>query len=238
VNAVDDSLSFTNINTSLQGACDLDSIQFTPFTSGGNVITYNWDFGDGGTSTDPAPLHTYANQGTYTVTLIVEYLCFTDTISDDVTVFDSPELSGSHVDVSCYDWGNGSINTSVANGTPNYTYSWVPAAPATPDLTGLSGGTYTLTVTDQNGCEDTMIFVVDEPASIDITLTPAGPFAPPDGNQNLNATPPGGTWTSPGCVGCVTSGGVFDPAAAGPGLWEVCYTVTVGSMVSLMVHLQ
>jgi hypothetical protein len=39
VNAVNDSLSFTNINTSQTGVCDLDSIQFTPFTSGGTVIT-------------------------------------------------------------------------------------------------------------------------------------------------------------------------------------------------------
>ncbi|MCB9222767.1 MAG: gliding motility-associated C-terminal domain-containing protein [Crocinitomicaceae bacterium] len=228
VNAVDDSISFLNINTSQQGLCDLDSIQFTPFTSGGQVIVYNWDFGDGQTSSQQNPLHTYANPGTYTVTLIVEYLCFSDTISDNVTVYNSPVLSGTATDVTCYDWGNGSIAVNTTGGTPNYNYQWSPGGQTSEDLSGLDGGTYTLLVTDQNGCEDEITFVVNEPAPIDINLTPAGPFAPPDGNQQLQATPSGGTWTCTSCPpGSVTAGGSFDPAAAGPGLWNVCYTVTV-----------
>ncbi len=35
------------------------------------VISYDWDFGDGGTSTLPVPTHTYTVQGTYTVRLII-----------------------------------------------------------------------------------------------------------------------------------------------------------------------
>src|SRR5690606_4574514 len=80
---------------------------------------------------------------------------------------------------------------------------------------------------------DLITVTVNEPAPIDITLTPAGPYAPPDGPQNLSATPAGGVWTSPGCTGCITGGGVFDPAVAGPGLWQVCYTVTVGACDSM-----
>lgn len=38
----------------------------------GDVLTYKWDFGDGGTSTDEDPVHTYAQIGGYTVTLTVE----------------------------------------------------------------------------------------------------------------------------------------------------------------------
>ncbi len=48
----------------------------TPFTAGfnntstgGGVITYLWDFGDGQTSTDANPTHEYTNTGAYTVTL-------------------------------------------------------------------------------------------------------------------------------------------------------------------------
>ncbi|UKN01908.1 gliding motility-associated C-terminal domain-containing protein [Paracrocinitomix mangrovi] len=228
VNAVDDSLSITNINTSQQAQCDLDSIQFFPFTSGGDVVTYDWDFGDGDSSSLQDPIHVYANAGTYVVSLIVEYACFTDTIADTLVIFDSPDISGTFTDVSCYQYGDGAINTSTTGGSPNYSYSWSPNVGTTEDLTGLDGGTYTVTVTDANGCNDAETFVVDEPAPIDITIDPAGPFAPPDGPQNITASPAGGTWTATGCPGCITAGGVFDPAVAGPGLWEVCYTVTVG----------
>jgi probable HAF family extracellular repeat protein len=37
----------------------------------GDALTYDWNFGDGGTGTGVAPSHTYADNGTYTVTLIV-----------------------------------------------------------------------------------------------------------------------------------------------------------------------
>jgi IgGFc binding protein/CHU_C Type IX secretion signal domain/PKD domain/SprB repeat len=228
VNAVDDSLSFTNINTTQTGACDLDSIQFTPFTSGGNVISYNWDFGDGFTDTVQNPLHVYADAGQFEVVLIVQYLCFTDTISDTLDLFDSPSISGTFVDVTCFQWGNGSINTTTTGGTPGYVYTWSPNVGSSADLTGLDGGTYTVVVTDQNGCNDAATFIVNEPPAIDITINPAGPYAPPDGPQQLTASPGGGVWTATACVGCITPTGIFDPAASGPGLWEVCYTVTIG----------
>lgn len=43
--------------------------------------TYFWDFGDGQTSTDEHPMHTYASNGNYTATLIAESPCDLDTTS-------------------------------------------------------------------------------------------------------------------------------------------------------------
>ena len=37
----------------------------------GNVVSWEWDFGDGGTSTSQNPCHVYAGPGNYTVTLVV-----------------------------------------------------------------------------------------------------------------------------------------------------------------------
>lgn len=228
VNAVDDSLSFTNINTGQVAACDLDSVLFTPFTSGGPVVSYQWDFGDGDTAMTQNPIHVYADAGTYVVTLIVEYQCFTDTISDTVYMADSPSITGTTVDVDCYQWGNGSINTTTIGGLPGYNYSWTPNLGNVEDPNGLDGGTYTVVVTDQNGCNDAATFIINEPGPITITLDPAGPYAPPDGPQQLTSSPGGGVWSATSCPGCITPTGIFDPAVSGPGLWEVCYTVTVG----------
>lgn len=50
------------------GRVPLD-VQFTSVTSGGAVAAYAWDFGDGTTSAEANPLHTYTTFGLYAVTL-------------------------------------------------------------------------------------------------------------------------------------------------------------------------
>jgi hypothetical protein len=49
---------------------------------------------------------------------------------------------------------NGTVTTSVANGTAPYTYLW-SSGQVTPNLSGLAPGTYTVTVTDSVGCTAT-----------------------------------------------------------------------------------
>jgi Zn-dependent metalloprotease len=51
--------------------------------------SYSWDFGDGGNSTLSDPSHTYASAGTYTVILIAENACGTDTFTTSITVNDN-----------------------------------------------------------------------------------------------------------------------------------------------------
>lgn len=52
--------------------CDLPStITFTNTSTGAGTLSYEWDFGDGGTSTIANPSHTYTVAGSYTVRLIV-----------------------------------------------------------------------------------------------------------------------------------------------------------------------
>lgn len=57
---------------------------FTPATP--VAMSYTWDFGDGSTLSTKLPLHTYAENGTYTVTLTIENVCGIDTKTQDVVV--------------------------------------------------------------------------------------------------------------------------------------------------------
>ncbi|MEI9946375.1 MAG: PKD domain-containing protein [Chitinophagaceae bacterium] len=59
---------FTNNNP---GSCTAPiTINFINTSTGPGALTYQWDFGDGNTSTQQNPSHTYANPGSYTVTLV------------------------------------------------------------------------------------------------------------------------------------------------------------------------
>ncbi|MBL0343451.1 MAG: PKD domain-containing protein [Bacteroidetes bacterium] len=56
------------------------------------AVTYLWDFGDGTTSTDQNPTHTYAIAGTYTVTLTVTNACGTNSTTQTITVQGCPDV--------------------------------------------------------------------------------------------------------------------------------------------------
>lgn len=41
-------------------------------STGGKIVSYLWDFGDGTTSTEANPTHVYGKEGTYTARLTVK----------------------------------------------------------------------------------------------------------------------------------------------------------------------
>lgn len=65
------------------------------YTSSANKLTfqnksafatsYSWNFGDGNTSTQASPIHTYAQPGKYKVTFTASNSCFSETITDSLT---------------------------------------------------------------------------------------------------------------------------------------------------------
>jgi hypothetical protein len=122
-----------------------------------------------------------------------------------------------------------SVSMAVSGGVPVYNYQWLDAAlvpmggETTAVITGITPGTYNLQVTDSNGCMDTIQVVVPD-LMADATITPAGPFCESDPAFQYVAATGGGTWTA-NCGGCITSGGIFDPAVAGPGTHDITYTI-------------
>lgn len=77
----------------LEGCAPLQ-VQFSDESAGDPpIFSWDWDFGDGYTSTLQHPLHTYDAAGAYTVVLSVESPSGTAAVSDTITVYPPPEAS-------------------------------------------------------------------------------------------------------------------------------------------------
>ena len=56
---------------------------------------------------------------------------------------------------------NGSATVEVSGGQMPYDYDWQdPIADGSPSVTGLAAGSYTVTVTDYNGCTATAVVTI------------------------------------------------------------------------------
>jgi len=99
--------------------------------------------------------------GTYTVTVTESFGC---SVSGTVQIAEPAEISiaETHQDASCPDESDGSITLTLTGGTPPYAVLWSDANPAQ-NRTDLPQGTYSLIVTDGNGC--------NKPLDIDIGVT-------------------------------------------------------------------
>lgn len=156
--------------------CAQSTVQFNDLTTGASV--WNWNFGDGNTSTQQAPSHTYQNAGQYTVSLIVYDTlgCSANfSISSPIQVSALPVSSFSASDtfacapaplsftglstgVSQWSWDFGDGNYSSL-ASPSHTYS--------------NAGVYSvqLAVATSAGCTDTSQF------SITVNPKPVAAFA-------------------------------------------------------------
>jgi gliding motility-associated-like protein len=117
--------------------------------------------------------------GTYTATVSDANGCTTTGSyvleapeSVDVTVNASQHTSG--FALACATSTDGTIDGSATGGTPDYDYAWTGPngfTAAVPALTDLSIGTYTLVVTDANGCTGSASITLDAPQPLSITAS-------------------------------------------------------------------
>ena len=93
------------------------------------------------------------------------------TISDPEEQIMIDPFSG---DVTCPDAEDGFINTTISGGTPPYTYQWYNDdgfSSEDDNITNLSGGTYTLLITDANDCVNETDIYISENEEIIIDAT-------------------------------------------------------------------
>jgi hypothetical protein len=150
-------VSETHVNVLCNGA-STGSIDLTA-SGGTGVLTYDWSH-IGGSSNPQDPTGLAA--GTYTVTVTDANNC-SKTLSVTITQPPAIVLTKVVTHVLCYGGNNGAIDLTVSGGVSPYTYAWSNSA-TTQDISSLAAGTYTVTVTDANGCTKTTSATVNEPS--------------------------------------------------------------------------
>lgn len=182
-------------------------------------FTYSWNPAAGITQTV-----TNLGPGLYTGTVTDANSCSS---TGTVTIIEPPQLTLTFVssaDPSCNGVADGTITVTATGGTPAYEYStdgvtFQPGA----TLTGLTGGTYTITVRDANLCTATVQVVITDPLAVggNISTNTAS-----DCLLNTGAF----TILGEGGAGLYTyslNGGPFQASGSFTGLGPGQYTVTV-----------
>lgn len=163
--------------------------------STGTVTSYLWTFGDGNTSTDVNPMHTYDTPGYYTVTLETTNECGTTTTTTEVLAVGAMSTEGTHADVNCNGDNDGSATVTALGGLPGYTYLWNDAAMSTTSsISDLAPGTYTVVVTDMVGTALEHTFTIVEPEAITVTADITNTVASTS-NGSIDLMISGGTGT-------------------------------------------
>jgi gliding motility-associated-like protein len=183
-------LNLTVTNTSV--ACNGGNNGTATAAITGGVGPYSYKWNTTPTQTTPTAINLVAQ--TYLVTVTDANGCSivqgTNVASPQALV-----LSQTTNTVSCHGGNNGSATVAVNGGTSPYNYSWNdPLLQNTPTASTLIAGTYTVTVTDSNGCSGTSSSSISEPNPIQLSgnITNATCFGKNDGK--INTSTQGGTF--------------------------------------------
>ncbi len=136
--------SFTAVNNN-------GTVDFTN-TSTGSITTYDWDFGDGNGSALENPSHTYANDGTYTVVLVVTGPCGVDAIQQTIFVESLPVAGFSALETEICAGDTVSFVDESTNNVIAWDWSFPGGTPTTSDVANPqivynTPGVYSVTLT-------------------------------------------------------------------------------------------
>ena len=160
-NATGDTAFFVTGRNGANWTATDDYVAFIPKDQDFN---YSWSsIGTGASATN-------LTAGTYTVTAADDDGC------GDTVTFTIEEPAQIDIDTvltqpACPGDSNGIIAASATGGSGTFTFAWSTGA-TTATITNLPAGTYTVTATDDTGCEDSLTVILTDPASLGVTLTP------------------------------------------------------------------
>jgi hypothetical protein len=157
---------FTAANTVVDPSCDgLDDGSISVAISGGTPgYTYSWSPNGETTSS----INSLA-PGTYDIEVTDNAGCDT-TMSFTLNYTTTVDVIVTSTAASCNGVADGSVLAAASGGTVNYNYTWSNAV-TTANNDNVAAGTYTVDVTDANGCIASGTGTVNEPAAVSASFT-------------------------------------------------------------------
>ena len=158
-------------------------------TANGGVTPYGYGWSNGSGQEDISNL----TSGNYSVIITDANGCTINGLYAITQPALAVSFSQTQTNVSCFGGSNGSINITTIGGTSPYSYVWSNGI-TTEDLTNISSGSYSLTITDANGCQENGTFVITEPAQpITATSNISNVLCFGDASGAINISVQGGT---------------------------------------------
>ncbi|MBX7109745.1 MAG: gliding motility-associated C-terminal domain-containing protein [Chitinophagales bacterium] len=155
-----------------------------------SATNVNWSIsGGGGAVPNPTTVIAADTNAVYIVTATTTFNCD----KSDTTLIDvfPPVLAGATTnDITCNQADDGLAIAIADSGLAPYQYHWNSTPPQTTDTaSGLPPGTFTLIVTDANGCVDSTFVTIHEPPAIalEINTTPESFYQSHDGTATAVA---------------------------------------------------
>ena len=155
----------------------------TTTVSGGTMpYAYSWS-----NSLLPIANQLNLSAGNYSVTVTDSKSC---SAIKNFTISENPILNISAISTppKCFGGQDGSVNITPTGGSGAYTYNWSNNA-KTQDISGLSAGPYSVTVTDSNGCTKEITVVLQAPNNLVVSGSTGNTFcAMSKGSITLNVS--------------------------------------------------
>jgi len=154
----------------------------------GGTAPYSYSWSNSTTSQDL----TNVTAGTYSVLITDAKGCTFSKVYTIEQPLEALQGTGSVSHALCAGSATGSIDVDVWGGTPSYLYSWT-SGQGTQDINGLTAGSYTLTITDFNGCTLVLPYNITEPVVLSGTMSTSSVLCNGDPTGSVSISPTGGT---------------------------------------------
>ncbi|PCJ84382.1 MAG: hypothetical protein COA57_09285 [Flavobacteriales bacterium] len=150
----------------------------------GGTSPYNYNWSDGQTTQTATGL----SQSTISCTITDANNC-TQTANATINNISGPSASASSTDITCNGNNDGTATANASGGTSPYIYNWSSGGTSATE-NNLTQGTYTVTITDDNGCTATSSVTINEPSALgsSASATDANCNGDSDGSATASAT--------------------------------------------------